>query len=83
MDPRIAMARAPGIPTVMAKAFNATQERIARQRLAGDPPNVLIGPRLSKIGLFEFHRAAEAIALGEEAAERILPDLAEALKAVA
>jgi len=83
LDPRIAMARAPGIPTVMAKAFNATQERIARQRLAGDPPNVLIGPRLSRIGLFEFHRAAEAIALGEEAAERVLPDIAEALKAVA
>jgi NTE family protein len=82
LDPRLAVARAPGIPTIMAKAFNATQERIARQRLAGDPPNILIGPRLSKIGLFEFHRAAEAIALGEEAAERLLPDLAEALKAV-
>lgn len=83
VDPRIAVARAPGIPTVMAKAFNATQERIARQRLAGDPPNVLVGPRLLKIGLFEFHRAAEAIALGEEAAERLLPDIADALKAVA
>lgn len=76
-------ARSPGIPTVMARAFNAGQERIARTRLAGDPPNVLIGPRVSRIGLFEFHRAGEAIALGEEAAERLLPDIAEALKAVA
>lgn len=83
IDPRIAIARSPGIPTVMAKAFNATQERIARTRLAGDPPNVLIGPRLSRLGLFEFHRAADAIALGEEATERLLPDIAEAMKAVA
>ncbi|QCI62801.1 patatin-like phospholipase family protein [Phreatobacter stygius] len=83
IDPRIALARSPGIPTVLAKAFNATQERIARTRLAGDPPNVLIGPRLSRLGLFEFHRAADAIALGEEATERLLPDIAEAMKAVA
>lgn len=83
VDPRLALARSPGIPTVLVKAFNATQERIARTRLAGDPPNVLIGPRLSRLGLFEFHRAADAIALGEEAAERMLPDIAEALKAVA
>ncbi|MGL4288669.1 MAG: patatin-like phospholipase family protein [Phreatobacter sp.] len=83
IDPRIALARSPGIPTVLAKGFNATQERIARTRLAGDPPNVLIGPRMSRLGLFEFHRAAEAIALGEEATERLLPDIAEALKAVA
>lgn len=80
--PPMAGLRAPGVPTVMARAFNATQERIARQRLAGDPPNVLIGPRLSRIGLFDFHRAAEAIALGEEAAERMLPDIAEAMRAV-
>lgn len=83
VDPRLALGRSPGIPTVLVKAFNATQERIARTRLAGDPPNVLIGPRLSRLGLFEFHRAADAIALGEEAAERMLPDIAEALKAVA
>ncbi|CEJ13618.1 NTE family protein RssA [bacterium YEK0313] len=83
IDPRIALARSPGIPTVLAKGFNATQERIARTRLAGDPPNVLIGPRMSRLGLFEFHRAAEAIALGEEATERLLPDIAEAMKAVA
>ncbi|QCK87934.1 hypothetical protein E8L99_20340 [Phreatobacter aquaticus] len=82
VDPRIAIARSPGFTTVMAKAFNATQERIARTRLAGDPPNVLIGPRLSKLGLFDFHRAADAIAFGEEATERLLPDIAEALKAV-
>lgn len=70
---------APGIGTVMVDAFNITQDRIARSRLAGDPPDVMVSPKLSRIGLFEFHRAEEIIALGAEAAEKALPELKEAL----
>jgi NTE family protein len=66
---------APGLAAVMVEAFNITQDRIARSRLAGDPPDLMIAPRLGRIGLFEFHRAAESIALGREAAQRALPDL--------
>jgi NTE family protein len=60
----------PGISTVMIQAFNIVQDRIARSRLAGDPPDVLIAPRLPPIGLFDFHRAEEMIACGREAASR-------------
>jgi NTE family protein len=66
---------APGLASVMVEAFNITQDRIARSRLAGDPPDLMIAPRLGRIGLFEFHRAAESIALGREATQRALPDL--------
>ena len=38
----------PGIPTVMVEAFNVMQDRITRARLAGDPPDVLISPRLGR-----------------------------------
>lgn len=69
----------PGMARIMIDAFNITQDRIARSRLAGDPPDLMISPKLAKIGLFEFHRAAEAIALGEEAADKALPDLREIL----
>jgi NTE family protein len=72
----------PGISTVMVEAFNVMQDRIARSRLAGDPPDVLVNPRLGSIGLFEFHRAQEAIALGAEATEKALEPLAEALAAL-
>jgi NTE family protein len=72
----------PGISTVMVEAFNVMQDRIARSRLAGDPPDVLVNPRLGGIGLFEFHRAQEAIALGAEATEKALEPLAEALAAL-
>ncbi|MEJ8574531.1 patatin-like phospholipase family protein [Microbaculum marinum] len=70
---------APGISSVMIDAFNITQDRIARARLGGDPPDVTVSPRMRKIGLFEFHRAREAIALGIEAAERALGDIGEAV----
>jgi NTE family protein len=61
----------------MIDAFNITQDRISRSRLAGDPPDVMIAPKLAQIGLFEFHRAAECIELGRQAAERALPDIRE------
>jgi NTE family protein len=72
----------PGIITAMVEAFNIMQDRIARSRLAGDPPDVLISPRLRGIGLFEFHRAADAIALGHEATEKAIEPLTEALAAL-
>src|SRR5262249_42107888 len=69
----------PGISTVMIEAFNVMQDRIARSRLAGDPADVMINPQLGRIGLFEFHRAEEAIALGAGAAGRALHPLIAAI----
>ena len=73
---------APGLYSIMIDAFNIVQDRITRSRLAGDPPDVTITPRLAPIGLFEFHRAAEAIALGREATERALPHILDAMAAL-
>jgi NTE family protein len=78
----LSAARGPGITSVMVDAFNITQDRIARSRLAGDPPDVLISPKLGAIGMFEFHRAEEAIRLGAEAAERALTDIQETVAAL-
>ena len=78
----IGSAARPGIATVMMDAFNVMQDRITRSRLAGDPPDVLINPRLGHIGLFEFNRAEEAIALGAEATEKALEPVAEAIAAL-
>jgi NTE family protein len=68
-------AAGPGIASVMVDAFNITQDRVARSRLAGDPPDAMVCPKLASIGLFEFHRAAECIDLGRAVAERSLPDV--------
>ncbi len=66
---------APGISTVMVDAFNIVQDRIARSRLAGDPPDAMVSPRLNDVGLFDFHRAEEAIESGRHAVERQLDDI--------
>jgi NTE family protein len=65
----------PGISTVMMEAFNIVQDRIARSRLAGDPPDAVITPRVAEFGLFDFHKADELIAAGETAAARVLEDI--------
>jgi NTE family protein len=72
----------PGLLTVMSEAFNIMQDRITRARLAGDPPDVLIQPHLGRVGLFDFHRADETIALGAESAERAIGPLVDALTAL-
>jgi NTE family protein len=79
-QPRPRQPNAPGIATVMVDAFNITQDRITRSRLAGDPPDVMIAPKLSKMGLFEFHRAEECVDLGRQAAERALPDIIQLIR---
>ena len=75
-------AARPGIPTVMVDAFNIMQDRITRARLAGDPPDVTISPRIGHVGWFDFHRAQEAIEIGARAAERALDEIDEAIAAL-
>ena len=66
---------APGISTVMVDALNIVQDRIARSRLAGDPPDAMISPRLQDVGLFDFHRANELIERGAHAVDRQIGDI--------
>ena len=71
----------PGISTVMMEAFNIVQDRIARSRLAGDPPDAIITPRLGNCGLFDFHRADDLIAAGAKATERVIDDITREIAA--
>ncbi len=76
-------ASRPGISSVMVDAFNIMQDRITRARLAGDPPDLLITPRVGQIGWFDFHRAADLIEFGARATERALDSIQEAIPALA
>ncbi|WP_027525653.1 patatin-like phospholipase family protein [Bradyrhizobium sp. Ec3.3] len=73
----------PGISSVMVDAFNIMQDRITRARLAGDPPDMLITPRVGQIGWFDFHRADDLIAFGTRAAERAIDSIQEAIHVLA
>jgi NTE family protein len=70
-----AEAPAPGFFDVLATSINIMQDHITRTRLAGEPPHVMLVPRLRGIGLMEFNRAPEAIAEGRACVEQALPTL--------
>jgi NTE family protein len=69
----------PGFSTVMIESFNIMQDRLTRMRLAGDPPDIHITPRIGHVGWLDFHHAAETIAVGQAATEKALDSIAESI----
>ncbi len=65
----------PSLLNVVMSSVNIMQMRITRSRMAGDPSEVLIAPKVAHIGLLDFHRAREAIDEGYAAAKAVLPSL--------
>ena len=59
--------KAPGMFSVMASSIDIMQERITKARMAGDPPDILVQPKLG----MEFYRGQEAIDLGYETTTRM------------
>lgn len=66
----------PGVMGVMAGAIDIMQERVTKARMAGDPPDILLQPKLGHIGILEFERGQDAIDVGYETTIR-LKDLIE------
>jgi NTE family protein len=69
----------PSILNVMERSLNIVQDRINRSRLAGDPPDATVAPKLGDVGLLQFDRANDSIRAGEEAADLAVPAIEEAL----
>jgi NTE family protein len=65
--------RGPSLFEVLVTSIHIMQDGITRHRLAADPPDILIAPRLAEIGLLDFNRADEAIQAGEDALLVMLP----------
>ncbi len=72
----------PGLFDAIAGSVNIAQERITRSRLAGDPPEILLAPKLSHIGLLEFFRAEEAIEEGRKCVQRAMPEIEHLLQKI-
>ena len=68
-------SNAPGMYEVFGRTINIMQDRIARSRLAGDPPDVLLTPHVHDIAVMDFHKAKQAIAEGESSVYRMRPAL--------
>ncbi len=59
-------AKAPGVFDVLVGSLHIMQDRITRSRLAGDPPDIVLTPRLPGVRLMDFDKAAYAIERGVE-----------------
>ncbi len=68
----------PSLLDVVASSINIMQVRVTRSRLAGEPADLLVTPRLARVGLMDYDRGRAAIAEGRRAAERALARLKEA-----
>ncbi len=69
----------PSLFGVMVSGLGILQDRLTRSRLAGEPPDIHIKPPIGHIGLLEFEKAGELIMLGEEATEKLMPDIKAAM----
>lgn len=70
----------PSLLGIMASTLNIVQDRVTRGRLAADPPDIHILPKVAQIGLLDFYRADDLIAAGQNAVylvEAQLDDLIE------
>jgi NTE family protein len=70
----------PGMMEVITGSLNIMSVRITRSRMAGEPAEAVIQPRLGNVGLLEYHRAAEAIEAGRAAAEQAIPAIERGLQ---
>ena len=52
---------------------------MTRSRMAGDPPDVLLVPKLNDISLLEFYRAQESINAGRESVQRLRFEIESAM----
>lgn len=74
----------PSLLDVAISSITIMSSRITRSRLAGDPAEMLLLPRLAEIGLLEFHRGAEGIAEGKHEVRRhmrMIEDMQQTLSA--
>lgn len=67
----------PSLFDVVASSINIMQVRITRSRMAGEPPDLVIAPKLAALGLMDFHQAERAMREGQLAVERTIDQIHE------
>lgn len=70
--PKTRSVSLPSLHEVVATSLSIMQARITQSRLAGDPPEVVIAPRLVEVNMMDYHKAGSTIAAGVQAARDAL-----------
>ena len=71
---------APTAMEIMTTSIQVLENRLKRNRMAGDPPDILIQPFCPQISTLDFHRAGAAIAAGQLAVEKKMDELLPLVK---
>lgn len=66
-----------GIVEIIQKTSILIQQRMTTYRLKEHPPDFIIRPAVSHLGILDFHRGKPTVEIGEKAAKAILPSLIE------
>ena len=70
----------PSVASVIATAIDIMQDRLNRGRLAGDPPDLLLTPRVRQIAPLDFLGGQTTIEEGYDIVRRMLPALRDLLE---
>jgi len=65
----------PSAMEIMSTSIQVLENRLKRNRMAGDPPDVLLQPFCPQISTLDFHRAQEAIEAGRLSVEKKMDEL--------
>lgn len=71
---------APTAMEIMTTSIQVLENRLKRNRMAGDPPDILIQPLCPQISTLDFHRAEAAINAGQLAVEKKIDELLPLVK---
>lgn len=73
----------PGFSRIVQSAVDIMQIRIGRARLAGDPPDILLAPRVLQVQPHEFVGGEGTIEEGRRVVRRMMPALTDLLATMA
>lgn len=68
---------------IMTTSIQVLENRLKRNRMAGDPPDILLQPICPQISTLDFHRADAAIAAGQLAVEKSMDELLPLVRTLA
>jgi len=74
-----AVVDTPRLLNVLASTMNIVQDRMTRSRLAAEPPDVVITPKVGHVGLLDFYKAEQAIEAGANAVYQAEVEIRDAL----
>ncbi|WP_223789130.1 patatin-like phospholipase family protein [Marinicella meishanensis] len=60
---------------VISNSIHIMSSHLTRSRLAGEPPDVLLQPRLSDVGLLHLHKSKACIEEGQACVERLAEEI--------